>query len=191
MTRRPGLLWLYTHNDDYSMRHTIFAVLLLSLPAIGSCSGRAATGAEYFTRQVIHHFSEQSKIQIEEKSIHTDDAIAKQRIEFFISDFKTDSFSKATSVSYLNHLSTQKDEPIHLGVASLEFESCNELEKSYSSVISSNRSNFMIIVLTRFIVLKRDKTLIFIYSETPFQSDIRSFMNTAKNIEVAREKCGE
>jgi len=49
----------------------------------------------------------------------------------------------------------------------------------------------MVKVLTRFIVLKREKTLIFIYSETPFQNDIRSFMNTAKTIEAAREKCGD
>jgi len=158
---------------------------------IGSCSDRAATGADYFTRQVIHHFSEQSKIKIDEKSIQTDDAIAKQRIEFFNNDFKTDSFTKATSISYLNYLSTQENDPIHLGVASLEFKTCNELDKAYRSVIASNRSNFMVKVLTRFIVLKREKTLIFIYSETPFQNDIRSFMNTAKTIEAAREKCGD
>lgn len=189
--RRPDHLWLKNHNDDHPMKHSIFLVLLFALPVIGSCSDRAATGAEYFTKQVIHHFSQQTKIPIDETSIHTGDAIAKQRIEFFNKDFKTDNFSNATTVSYMNYLSTQDKEPIHLGVASLEFSNCTDLEKSYSSVTSSNRSNFMIKVLTRFIVLKRDKTLIFIYSETPFQSDVRTFMNTAKDIETAQEKCGE
>ena len=189
MMRQQDRLWLHTHRDDKPMKIYIFIIVLFVLPNIGSCSDQSVAGEDYFTRQVIHQFSEQSKIQIDEKSIHANDDLAKQRIEFLNKDFKTDSFNNAASVSYLNYLSAEDNERIHLGVIGLSFHSCNELNQSYLSVTSSNRSNFMVKVLTRFIVLKRDKSLIFIYSETPFHGEVRSFMKTANNIEESRVNC--
>lgn len=172
------------------MKHCIF-IIFLFLPNIGACAEQKPSSADYYLRQVIHHFSEQSKIEIDEKAINVNNAIAKQRIDFLNKDFNTENFSTAKTVSYINYLSTENNERIHLGVIALEFDSCDDMDKSYSSVVSSKRTNFMVKVLTRFIVLKRGKNIIFIYSETPFQDNVRAFMKTANDIEASSSTCVE
>lgn len=55
---------------------------------------------------------------------------------------------------------------LHLGIIEIFFKKKSDLDNAYNLVLASKRHNFRLIILTRFVVIKKGNNLIFVYSQT-------------------------
>jgi len=108
----------------------------------------------------------------------SDNQISSQQVISFLNyDFKTDIFNKFNFLKSCNFQIISKEKTLHLGIIELGFNSNRELEKAYKIVKGVNRSNFNLKVLTEFIVLRNNESIIFLFSETSYDPLISSFFN--------------
>lgn len=108
----------------------------------------------------------------------SDNQISSEQVLSFLNrDFKTDVFNQFDFLKSCNFQIIIEERTLHLGIIELGFSSKSELEKAYKIVKAVNRSNFNLKVLTEFTVLRKNESLIFLFSETSYDPLIRSFFN--------------
>jgi hypothetical protein len=87
----------------------------------------------------------------------------RERIDFLNADFKTNVFSAACEVKFVDFLSATG---VHFGIIDMGIRE-KDKAKCLRMIKSSGRRTFKVKVLTRFQVIERRDELVVMYSETP------------------------
>ncbi len=97
-------------------------------------------------------------------------------IDFLNKDFKTSIFNNFCYISETNFNLVNNNGKIHFGIIEIKFKYDHDITAIRTIINNTKRNNFKLVVLTQFIVFEKNNSIIFIFSETPDQKIINSFL---------------
>jgi hypothetical protein len=100
-------------------------------------------------------------------SEHTNDFITKGKIDFLNKDFNTNYFSNSKIVYHWQCNSfDSSNSKIDFGIIGMRFKSEKDSKTAMKTIAIANRTNFMLIVYTKFKVVQDKNEIVVFYSET-------------------------
>ncbi|PKQ45183.1 hypothetical protein CSW08_09195 [Confluentibacter flavum] len=133
-----------------------------------------------YTKEILNDFTTKYLSKLNSYDIVDNETTSKLNLEFLNNDFNTNAFSQFCSLKRCNFQVKYSENSLQLGIIEITFNSSFDLKNAKRIVEESKRTNFKLKVLTKFIFLEKENSLIFVFSETPHNSLLCSFFDEIK-----------
>lgn len=133
-----------------------------------------------YTKEILNNFTTKCLSKLNSYDVVDNETTSKLNLEFLNNDFNTDAFSQFCSLKGCNFQVKYSGNSLQMGIIEVAFNSSFDLKNAKRIVEESRRTNFKLKVLTKFIFLEKENSLIFIFSETPHNRLICTFFGEIK-----------
>lgn len=122
--------------------------------------------------------------------IHRGDAFANEQASFLGRDLGIGALLRSRStVAFANVFETVNGRRLHLGVVEVVFRRCADLERTMTAVARVRRDYFKVPALSIFRTLRRDRSFIVVFSESPLEPTIKNLLGSPPSGTFASTEC--
>lgn len=129
-------------------------------------------------KKIIENFKNEYLDRSDTCHFVNNNSTSKAVLNFLNHDFETSFFDNFCLLEHSNFHTYYDGAPVHLYIIYVKFKTTNSLNKAIAVIKRSHRNNFLLPVLTRFVVKKEGTNgFIMLSSETPDNSLIKKYFN--------------
>ena len=122
--------------------------------------------------------------------IHRGDAFANEQAAFLGRDLGIGALLRTRStVAFANVFETVNGRRLHLGVVEVAFRRCTDLERTMKAAARVHRDYFKVPALSIFRTLRRDRSFLVVFSESPLEPTIKALLGSPPGGTFASTEC--